>query len=170
MPNLRSAKKRMRIEQERRARNASVKSTVRTYVTKARNAIASDAEAPQTEEAIRTAISNLDRAVSKGVLHANNAARRKSRLMARLHKAQTEQALTNLTHLLEAASGTLDDVVRVMIYLSDMRYFQGMNNAYKKFFFGDSLPSRATVTGSFGIPELLVEFDVIAYIDNPKVI
>lgn len=90
MPNIRSAKKRMRIEEKRRLRNASVKSTVRTYVTKARNAIADDAEAPETEEAIREAISNLDRAVSKGVLHANNAARRKSRLMARLHKAEAE--------------------------------------------------------------------------------
>ena len=92
MPNLRSAKKRMRIEEERRARNASVKSTVRTYVTKARNAIASDADAPETEEAIRTAISNLDRAVRKGVLHHNNADRRKSRLMARLNKVQAEKA------------------------------------------------------------------------------
>ncbi len=88
MPNTRSAKKRMRIEEKRRQRNASVKSTVRTYVTRARNAIASDADTPETEEAIRTAISNLDRAVTKGVLHPNNAARRKSRLMARLHKAQ----------------------------------------------------------------------------------
>ena len=75
---------------ERRAHNAAVKSTVRTYVTKARNAIASDAAAPETEEAIRTAISNLDRAVRKGVLHRNNADRRKSRLMARLNKAQAE--------------------------------------------------------------------------------
>jgi small subunit ribosomal protein S20 len=91
MPNIRSAKKRMRIEEKRRARNASVKSTVRTYVTKARQAIAADAEDPQTEEAIRAAISNLDRAVTKGVLHPNNAARRKSRLMARLHKADAAQ-------------------------------------------------------------------------------
>ena len=88
MPNTRSAKKRMRIEEKRRQRNASVKSTVRTYVTRARNAIASDADTPETEEAMRTAIGNLDCAVTKGVLHPNNAARRKSRLMARLHKAQ----------------------------------------------------------------------------------
>lgn len=83
-------------------------------------------------------------------------------------EAQTTQALTNLGYLLEAAGGTLDDVVRVMIYLRDMRYFEGMNKAYKQFFHGDCLPSRATVTGSFGMPELMVEFDVIAYIDNPK--
>ncbi|WP_157966407.1 RidA family protein [Oceanibium sediminis] len=81
-------------------------------------------------------------------------------------QAQTRQALTNLTHLLEAAGGGLQDVARVMIYLSDMRYFQGMNEAYKEFFKGDTLPSRATVTGTFGIPELLVEFDVIAYIEQ----
>lgn len=91
MPNLRSAKKRMRIEEKRRVYNNGVKSTVRTYLTKARAAATANANAPETEEAIRAAISNLDRAVSKGVLHANNAARRKSRLMARLHQAQAAQ-------------------------------------------------------------------------------
>ena len=88
MPNLPSAKKRMRIEEKRRARNKSVKSAVRTQVTKARNAIAASATEPETEEAVRAAIRELDRGVSKGVLHRNNAARRKSRLMARLHTAQ----------------------------------------------------------------------------------
>ncbi|HLJ80998.1 MAG TPA: 30S ribosomal protein S20 [Ktedonobacterales bacterium] len=88
MPNLPSAKKRMRVEAKRRARNKAVKSTVRTYVTHARTAIAADPTEPETEEAIRAAISELDSAVSKGVLHKNNAARRKSRLMSRLHKAQ----------------------------------------------------------------------------------
>ena len=83
-------------------------------------------------------------------------------------EAQTTQALTNLSHLLEAAGGTIDDVARVMIYLRDMRYFEGMNNAYKKFFHGDCLPSRATVTSSLGMPEIMVQFDVIAHIDNPK--
>jgi small subunit ribosomal protein S20 len=90
MPNLRSAKKRVRVEAKRRARNKAVKSTVRTFVTKARNAIADAAGEPETEEAIRDAMSQLDRAVSKGVLHRNNAARRKSRLMHRLHVAQAE--------------------------------------------------------------------------------
>ena len=92
MPNLKSAKKRVRIEEKRRARNHSIKSAARTYVTKARNAIAADASTPQTEEAVREAIRQLDMAVSKGVIHRNNAARRKSRLMSRLHKTQAEQA------------------------------------------------------------------------------
>jgi small subunit ribosomal protein S20 len=88
MPNLPSAKKRMRVEEKRRARNKAVKSTVRTRITQARHAIAAAPAEPETEDAIRAAISELDSAVSKGVLHKNNAARRKSRLMARLHKAQ----------------------------------------------------------------------------------
>jgi small subunit ribosomal protein S20 len=92
MPNTRSAQKRMRQEEKRRLRNRTVKSEVRTAVTKARTAIDSAAAEPQTEETIRTAIRELDSAVSKGVLHRNNAARRKSRLMARLHKAEAAQA------------------------------------------------------------------------------
>lgn len=79
-------------------------------------------------------------------------------------RAQTRQALQNLVYLLEAAGGTIDDVARVMIYITDMKDFAGMNEVYREFFKGDSLPSRATVTARMGMPELLVEFDVIAYV------
>jgi len=92
MPNLKSAKKRVRIEEKRRLRNHSIKAATRTFVTKARNAIAADVEAPETVEAVQEALSRLDRAASKGVVHKNNAARRKSRLMARHHKMQEAAA------------------------------------------------------------------------------
>ena len=92
MPNISSAKKRMRTDEKRRLRNNMAKSTVRTQVTKARNAIVASASAPETEEAIRGALRSLDMAVSRGVIHRNNAARRKSRLMARLHAAQEAKA------------------------------------------------------------------------------
>lgn len=92
MPNLRSAQKRMRIEEKRRARNKSVKSSIRTEVTQARIAIDTHAAEPETAEAIRDAIRALDMGVTKGVLHRNNAARRKSRLMTRLHKVEAEAA------------------------------------------------------------------------------
>lgn len=92
MPNLPSAQKRMRIEEKRRIRNKSIKSTVRTEITKARSAIAASPAEPTTVEAVRAAVSELDKAVTKGVLHRNNAARRKSRLMARLNKAMAAQA------------------------------------------------------------------------------
>ena len=82
MPNNPSAAKRMRQEQKRRLHNRSIKSLVKTQITKARQAIDDDAEA---EAAVRTAVSELDRAAKKGVIHPNNAARRKSRLMKQLN-------------------------------------------------------------------------------------
>jgi small subunit ribosomal protein S20 len=82
MPNNASAKKRMRQEQKRRLHNRMVKSVVKTEITKARQAIATGSDA---EAAVRAAVSELDRAAKKGVIHRNNAARRKSRLMKRLN-------------------------------------------------------------------------------------
>ncbi|HZS76264.1 MAG TPA: 30S ribosomal protein S20 [Ktedonobacteraceae bacterium] len=82
MPNTASAKKRMRQEVKRRLHNRMVKSIVKTHISKARAAISSG-ENP--EEAVRAAVSELDRAAKKGVIHRNNAARRKSRLMKQLN-------------------------------------------------------------------------------------
>ncbi len=85
MPNNAAAKKRMRQEQKRRLHNRSIKSLVKTQVTKARLAIADGEDA---EAAVRAAVSELDRAAKKGVIHRNNAARRKSRLMKQLNATQ----------------------------------------------------------------------------------
>jgi small subunit ribosomal protein S20 len=82
MPNNAAAQKRMRQEQKRRLHNRSVKSLVKTQITKARTAVALDENA---EEAVRAAVSELDRAAKKGVIHRNNASRRKSRLMKQLN-------------------------------------------------------------------------------------
>ncbi len=84
MPNNAAAKKRMRQEEKRRLHNRSIKSLVKTQVTKARVAITSG---QNPEDAVRVAASELDRAAKKGVIHRNNAARRKSRLMKQLNKA-----------------------------------------------------------------------------------
>jgi small subunit ribosomal protein S20 len=86
MPNTPSAEKRMRQEIKRRAHNRSVKSLVKTQISKARHAIAaSNVDHEAAEAAVRVAVSELDRAAKKGVLHKNNAARRKSRLMKQLN-------------------------------------------------------------------------------------
>jgi small subunit ribosomal protein S20 len=87
MPNNASAEKRMRQEQKRRLHNRMVKSVVKTNVTKARQAIVTGVD---SEAAVRAAISELDRAAKKGVIHRNNAARRKSRLMKQLNKVTAE--------------------------------------------------------------------------------
>jgi small subunit ribosomal protein S20 len=83
MPNNPAAKKRMRQEQKRRLHNRSIKSLVKTQVTKARQAIHD--EDTSAEAVVRAAVSDLDRAAKKGVIHRNNAARRKSRLMKQLN-------------------------------------------------------------------------------------
>ncbi len=83
MPNNAAAEKRMRQERKRRLHNRMVKSIVKTEITKARQAI--DTGSESAEEAVRAAVSELDRAAKKGVIHRNNAARRKSRLMKQLN-------------------------------------------------------------------------------------
>ena len=76
----------MRQEQRRRAFNRSTKSIVKTTITKARQAIATPSVTSETaDETVRNAISELDKAAKKGVIHRNNAARRKSRLMKQLN-------------------------------------------------------------------------------------
>lgn len=82
MANTKSAIKRARQNLERRARNRQVLSRSRTAVRRADRLIA-EGDAEQAAEAVRVAISMIDRAAQKGVIHANQAARRKSRLMAR---------------------------------------------------------------------------------------
>jgi small subunit ribosomal protein S20 len=85
LANTRSAKKHMRADDKKRISNLKIRSKVKTLVKKAERSITvSDVE---TVEALRIACSELDKAASKGVLHKNNAARRKSRLMAKFNKA-----------------------------------------------------------------------------------
>src|SRR5581483_8747037 len=85
MANIASSKKDARRSAVRAARNRSIRSAVKTKISKFRRALAEGAE--DVEALAVRAASGLDRAASKGVLHRNNAARRKSRLMKRLNAA-----------------------------------------------------------------------------------
>jgi small subunit ribosomal protein S20 len=80
-----SAAKQRRQSLKRRLRNKSVESEVKTIVTRARKAISTGGEG--AKEAVVTAQSALDKAAEKGIIHKNNAARRKSRLALRLKTA-----------------------------------------------------------------------------------
>ena len=79
MPNSSSAKKRLRQNEVRRQRNRSTKSNVRGSVRSVREAIESG-DADASEKAFQTAVKKLDKAAAKNVIHANKAARTKSRL------------------------------------------------------------------------------------------
>jgi small subunit ribosomal protein S20 len=79
MPNIKSAIKRVKQSEKRRLQNMSQKSALRTSVKTLEVAIASQ-DATNAQEALVTASKKLDKAVSKGLLHKNAAARKKSRL------------------------------------------------------------------------------------------
>ena len=88
MPNIQAAKKHMRSSERKRLRNKSTRSLCKTNITKAEKLIFSG-ELEAAQKAVVTAISSLDKAAEKGILHANNSARRKSRLMKKLNEAQS---------------------------------------------------------------------------------
>ncbi|MBR4767884.1 MAG: 30S ribosomal protein S20 [Lachnospiraceae bacterium] len=79
MANIKSAKKRVLVSNERAARNKAVKSEVKTYVKKVYAAIESGDKA-EAEKAFRDAEVKLTKAATKGVLHKNTASRKVSRL------------------------------------------------------------------------------------------
>ena len=87
MPNSKSAKKRLRQDAVRRTRNRAVKSAIKTQVRKVREAItAGDVATAETE--LRLAAKRVDKAAAAGVVHANMAARVKSRLCAAVKTAK----------------------------------------------------------------------------------
>ncbi|RJQ42585.1 MAG: 30S ribosomal protein S20 [Anaerolineaceae bacterium] len=83
MANIQSAIKRNKQNEKRRLRNRVFRGQARTSVKKARVAIAS-ADKEEAKVKVLDAVKALDKAASKGIIHKNNAARRKSRLMKQL--------------------------------------------------------------------------------------
>ncbi|MDP4097022.1 30S ribosomal protein S20 [Paenibacillus terreus] len=84
MPNIKSAVKRVKTSEKRRALNASQKSALRTAVKAADTALANN-EAETAAAAFKAASTKLDKAVTKGLIHKNAAARKKSRLAKKLN-------------------------------------------------------------------------------------
>ncbi len=91
MTHSRSAEKRVRQSEAKRLRNRSVRGATRTRIRTALPLIG-DGRIDEAQAAVRQAISSLDKAAEKGVIHANNAARRKSRLMLKLNAATATAA------------------------------------------------------------------------------
>lgn len=85
MANIKSAKKRIEVIDKKTLRNKMIKSKVKTVIKKVEAAIAAgDKEAAQTN--LLVAISEINKAASKGVYHKNNASRKVSRLTAAVNK------------------------------------------------------------------------------------
>ena len=78
MPNIKSAKKRVKTDAKKREMNRTAISSMRTAIKKAKVAIKND---EAKDEAVKHAIKLIDKNVSSGLIHSNKAAREKSRLM-----------------------------------------------------------------------------------------
>jgi len=77
-------------------------------------------------------------------------------------ETQTRQTLTNVRNIVEAAGLSMHDLVRVSIYLKDMKDFKRMNEIYKSFF-PEAPPARTTIQAELPLPDMLIEIDTIAH-------
>jgi small subunit ribosomal protein S20 len=85
MPNIKSAKKRVLVSKAENASNRAIKTGVKTQIKKFDAAVRDGSGAA---DAMRVAVSGIDKAVAKGVLHKNTAARKKSQLARKLNATQ----------------------------------------------------------------------------------
>ena len=85
MPNIKSAKKRVAVSRANNERNKAARSALRTAIKKADTAI--EAKAKDADALVKDAVVSIDKAAGKGLLHKNNAARKKSALVTKLNKA-----------------------------------------------------------------------------------
>ncbi|NHI92979.1 MAG: RidA family protein [Candidatus Lokiarchaeota archaeon] len=82
-------------------------------------------------------------------------------------KEQTTKILENIKKLVEAAGGKVSNIVKITVYLKNIKDFNNMNLAYKKFFndndVTEKFPARTTVEASnLPIADMLVEIDCVA--------
>lgn len=89
MPQIQSAKKRMRQNEKRRLANRQVKSRMRTAVKSALQGLESGVSAEEQRKLLSLAFKRIDKAAKKNIIHANNAARKKSKLARKFATKKT---------------------------------------------------------------------------------
>lgn len=86
MPNIKSAKKRVKVIATKTLQNKTLSSALKTTIKKASAAVVNNAE--EKNEAVRLAVKKIDQAASKGILHKNTASRKKSALARKLNSTK----------------------------------------------------------------------------------
>ena len=82
-------------------------------------------------------------------------------------EAQTRQCLENVKQVLKAAGASLDDVVKVTVFLRNASDFAKMNEVYRSYF-PTGQPARSTAVTGLAIPNMLLEIECIAYYASGK--
>ncbi len=75
---------------------------------------------------------------------------------------QTSQALENVEFLLESCGATMDDIVKVVIYMRDVSHYDEMNRVYRQYFTKGQEPARVTIQAPSPIDGVDIEIEVIA--------
>jgi len=78
-------------------------------------------------------------------------------------EGQTRQALENVKRTLGAVGATLNDVVKVTVYIKDIRYYKEMNEIYRQYF-RDEYPARSTIVTGLVFSSMLLEIECVAYL------
>jgi len=89
--NIKSAKKRIIVAERNRIRNVAQRSALRTYIKRYETALAAG-DLAKAEQELQLVVRKLDKAVTKGLIHKNKAARHKSKLMKKWHAAKAANA------------------------------------------------------------------------------
>ena len=79
-------------------------------------------------------------------------------------EAQTRKVLDGVRAAIEAAGGTMEDVVKTTVFIADLADYKGMNSVYNEVF-GDAPPARSTIRADLVLPTLLVEIEAVAVVD-----
>ena len=80
-------------------------------------------------------------------------------------RVQTRQVLANVESVLREGGATLADVLKCNVYLADIAHFQAMNEVFAEIF-PDDPPARTTVQAALAEPEMLVEIEAVAYVED----
>lgn len=82
--------------------------------------------------------------------------------------SQAKETFTKIKHLIEAASGTMDDIIRLDIYVTDIRQREEVWRARKEFFTGDFPTSTLVEVRALATPKLLVEINAIGFLGGSR--
>lgn len=80
---------------------------------------------------------------------------------------QTSRALENIKFLLESCKATMDDIIKVVVYLRDINDFDKMNQVYREYFTKGQEPARVTIQAISPIKNINIEIEVIALLPQP---
>lgn len=79
---------------------------------------------------------------------------------------QTKQTMENIKTTLEACGSSMDNIDKCTVYTTSIDYVSGLNEIYYSYFPPDSTPARACIIAGLAHPDLLLEIEVIAHVEE----